>query len=474
MKNTRCMKGARPPKSARYLVVPLLLTGLLASGAVAPGASATSSADARPATSQAAASRPPADDLRTRIAAIAGMRVVKETTVPAGHRSLTLAYRQPVDHRHPARGTFEQRLFLLHKSTTQPMVLYTNGYDLDYQDPAFRTEPTQLLDGNQISVEQRYFGTSRPHPTDWSKLDIWQAASDHHRLIRALKTVYRSPWISTGGSKGGMATVYHRRFYPHDVTGSIAYSAPNNTDDRDDTAEDRFLQRVGTPECRAALTAVQREMLTRRGEMADRYARWAARQGYTLRTVGSADRILELAVLQLPMNFWMHMDEADCARIPRPSAGSDALYAWFEEVLPLAGYSDHFLSPVTASYYQLGTQLGFVDLAAPGLAGMLRYPGIQSTRTYVPRNIPMRFQPGAMPDIDRWVRHHSSGMIFVYGENDPARAEPFRTGKGSRDAHVYLAPHTNHLARIAKLAPRDAAQATAALRRWAAVDGATA
>ncbi|MCL7491008.1 aminopeptidase [Streptomyces sp. MCA2] len=463
-------------KNTRHLLLPLLLTGLLAPGVAAPSVATARTGGTPPAMSPAAVSRPAADDIRARIAAVPGMRVVKENPAPAGYRSFALAYRQPVDHRHPGKGSFEQRLSLLHRSTARPMVLYTNGYDLTYQDPAFRAEPTRILEGNQLGVEQRYFGTSRPRPTDWSKLDIRQAASDHHRLIRALKTVYRAAWISTGGSKGGMATVYHRRFYPHDVAGSVAYSAPHNTDDRDDTAEDRFLRRVGSPACRSALMAVQRAMLgARRAEMTGRLTRWAAGQGYTFRTIGGADRVLELTALQLPMVFWMQKEEADgCGGIPRPSADGDALFAWFEGVTRLPAYSDRHLAPVTASYYQLGTQLGFVSLAAPHLAGMLRYPGIQEMRTYVPRGIPLRFQPDAMPDIDRWVRQHGSELLFVYGENDPARAEPFRTGRGSRDAHVYLAPHTNHLASIDKLAPRDRARATAALRRWAAVDSPTA
>ncbi|MFG2290240.1 S28 family serine protease [Streptomyces sp. NPDC048595] len=462
-------------KNARHLLLPLLLTGLLASGAATPSTAMARPAEGRAAAAHEAAARPDAGDLTTRLSAIPGMRVVREHPAPAGYRSIELRYRQPVDHRHPGRGTFEQRLFLLHRATDRPMVLYTNGYDLDYQDPALRTEPTEILKSNQISVEHRYFGSSTPHPTDWTKLDIWQAATDHHRIVRALRTIYPAAWISTGGSKSGMATVYHRRFYPHDVAGSVAYSAINITDDRDDSAEDRFLERVGSPECRRALTAVQRELLgARRSQTAGRIARSAAAHGDTLRIVGSADRLLEFTTLMLPERYWMGPGEQGCDRIPRPSASSAALYAWFDGVMGLQGYTDTYLRLVTASFYQLGTQLGMTERAAPQLAGMLRHPGIQRIRTLVPRDIPMRFQPRAMPDIDRWVRHHGSELLFVYGENDPVRSEPFTTGPGSRDAHVYLAPHTGHHVSLGKLSPGDRERATATLRRWAGVDGPTA
>ncbi|MGG7571290.1 S28 family serine protease [Streptomyces sirii] len=461
-------------KNAGHLLLPLLLTALLASGAAVPSAATARPAEGRAAAHEAAA-RPAADDLSARLSALPGMRIVKENHAPAGYRSIELRYRQPVDHRHPDRGTFEQRLFLLHRATDRPMVLHTNGYDLDYQDPALRAEPTEILKSNQISVEQRYFGSSTPHPTDWTKLDIWQAATDHHRMVRALRTIYRAPWISTGGSKGGMATVYHRRFYPHDVAGSVAYSALNNIGNRDGTAEDRFLERVGSPACRHALTAVQRELLgARRTEMAGRIARAAAAHGDTLHIVGSADRLLEFTTLMLPERFWMAQGEEGCGGIPGRSATGAALYAWFDGVMSLWGYTDLYVSTVTASFYQLGTQLGMSERAAPQLAGMLRHPGIQRIRTLVPRHIPMRFQPAAMPDIDRWVRHHGSELMFVYGGNDPVRAQPFRTGPGSRDTHVYVAPHTGHHMSLDKLSPGDRERATATLRRWAGVDTPTA
>ncbi|MET7301672.1 S28 family serine protease [Embleya sp. NPDC005575] len=425
-----------------------------------------------PARAQAAAAGAMAEadesDIRALIEAIPGMRVLDEKPVTPGVRYFDLTYRQPTDHLRPERGSFEQRLSLRHVSTRRPMVLYTSGYDLG-AGPSFRSEPTTLVDGNQIYTEQRYFGTSRPDPADPANLNIRQAADDHHRLIQALKPIYRGSWISTGGSKGGMTTVYHRRFYPHDVDGSVVYSAPNNTDDRDDTAYDEFLARVGTPECRAALQTVQREALGRREEMVARYAQWAQVNGQTFDTLGSVDKAFELAVLRLPTMFWMYAGESKCAGAPTPAASSDELYAWVDGISRLAVYTDSSVEFFQPYFYQLGTQLGYMQVATPHLEGLLRYPGIQEVRSYVPREIPLRFEPGAMRDIDRWVRSRGSEILFVYGENDPVRAEPFRLGPGSRDAQVLMAPHAGHSARIDVLAPEDAARATAALRRWARV-----
>ncbi|WP_406278207.1 S28 family serine protease [Embleya sp. NBC_00896] len=431
--------------------------GLVGSGVAVPARAEASATDA-------AAEA----DIRARIEGIPGMRVVGEKPAAPGIRYFELTYRQPNDHRHPERGSFEQRLSLQHRSTQRPMVLYTSGYDLG-AGPNFRSEPATLLDGNQIYTEQRYFGTSSPDPADLANLNIQQAAADHHRLIEALKSIYRGSWISTGGSKGGMTTVYHRRFYPNDVDGSVVYSAPNNTDDRDDTAYDEFLARVGTPECRAALQAVQREALVRRDEMGARYAQWAKEKGQTFETLGSVDKAFELAVLRLPTMFWMYAGEQKCADVPTPAASSDELYAWVDGITRLAVYTDSSVEFFRPYFYQLGTQLGYIQVATPHLDGLLRYPGIQEVRSYVPRDIALRFEPEAMRDIDRWVRLRGSEILFVYGENDPVRAEPFRLGPGSRDARVLVAPHAGHSVSIGALAPGDAARASAALRRWAGV-----
>ncbi|MFD9369199.1 S28 family serine protease [Streptomyces sp. NPDC060020] len=439
--------------TTRHLLALLLMTVLTTTGLSAP-----------------AMAQPADGDIRARIEAVPGMRVLGEQSAAPGQVVLDLGYRQPTDHRHADQGSFEQRLTLVHKSTRRPMVLYSSGYDLG-PSPNRLTEPTELLDANQITTEQRYFGTSRPEDPDWSKLTIWQAASDHHRLVTALKKIYRGAWISTGGSKGGMTAVYHRRFYPQDVAGTVAYSAPNNTDDRDDTAYDARLEQVGTSECRAAIKSAQREALTRRAAMTERYARWAEGEKETFQTIGSADRAFELAVLRLPMMFWMHQPTGGCASVPAATATDDALYTWVARVTQLPVYTDQNLEAFTPYFYQLGTQLGYAQFAAPHLDGLLRYRGVQEMRTYVPRDIPMRFQPSAMADIDRWVRRHGSSLMFVNGENDIAVAEPFRPGNGTSDSYFLNVPDANHHISIAGLRPNEADQATAVLRRWAGGPG---
>src|SRR4051812_20103721 len=91
------------------------------------------------ATAHAAPSRT-GDDILTRLKAIPGMTAQEKTSTLAGYRWFWLDYRQPVDHRHPDKGWFEQRVLLEHKSDTGPMVLYTSGYNTP--ETMFLSEPT--------------------------------------------------------------------------------------------------------------------------------------------------------------------------------------------------------------------------------------------------------------------------------------------------------------------------------------------
>jgi len=419
-------------------------------------------------TASPAAAAPP-DDILARLTAVPGLTVVGEQPAPAPYRFFVLTYTQPADHRHPGQGTFQQRFTLLHKDVSRPMVLHTTGYNVPIR--VFRSEPARLVDGNQISVEQRFFSPSRPDPANWSTLDIWQAATDHHRIVQALKPIYGGKWISTGASKGGMTSVYHRRFYPADVDGTVAYVAPDDAVNREDSAYDRFFTTVGTdPACRQALMDVQVEALRRRAPLEAKYQAWATANGQTFeRSTGSLDRSFEYLVQETPWIFWQYGSQAGCAGIPTAAATDDELYKWFDDVAGWGGYTDQGNEPFVPYYYQAGTQLGWPTQKFPHLAGMLRYPDDDIPRNYVPREIPMRFQPLAMLSVDFWVKLAGSQLLFVYGQYDPWGSEPFRLGPGTRDSFWYQVAGGNHGSNIAQLAATDRDQATTAVQRWAGV-----
>ncbi|CAM5661721.1 Aminopeptidase OS=Streptomyces violarus OX=67380 GN=FHS41_003163 PE=4 SV=1 [Streptomyces violarus] len=437
---------------------------LLTSAATAVTAAGLAATTALPARAAAGAARPGTRDIADALRALPGLRLIEERQdAEPGYRHFVLGLRQPVDHGNPAAGTFEQRLTLLHTAADRPMVLTTTGYHAVLSP--WRSEPTILLGANQLQVEHRYFGTSRPAGTGYAHLTIRQAADDHHRVVRLFRRLYSGAWISTGGSKGGTATVYHRRFHPQDVDGTVVYSAPNNVDDRDNSAYLRFLETVGTPAGREAVKSAQRRLLLKRAEMVARYEAWAAATNDTFRIIGSADQAFEIAVLRVLFMFWQRGSAADVATIPGPEATADELYTWLDDTAGLHFYADTAARRYIPYWYQIGTQLGYGDVPTDHVADLMRHSGGIEARNFVPRDIPMAFDAAAMPDIDRWVRRHGSRLLVVNGTQDPSVAEYF--SPGGRDSGVLWVPGGNHNIEIANLSPADRASAEEALSRWA-------
>lgn len=457
----------------KRLLVSVLLIPMFAIGGLAAPASADAGAGAEASgASGAAHGRSPADDptadIKDRLAAIPGVTITEEKPTTTGHRYFLATYTQPIDHFRPWLGTFQQRFSVLHRGYDRPTVFYTNGYTLG-TSPS-RTEPTRLVDGNQISIEYRYFTPSRPEPTDWSKAGIRQQAADSHKLVTALKRIYQQEWLSTGASKGGMSSTFYRRFYPDDMAGTIAYVAPNNTDVNDYAAYTEFFRNVGTPECRAKLNAAQRELLVRRDRLEPRFVADNKKAGSTFTTLGTPDRAYEGGVLDVVWAFWQYSMEADCAKVPvAATATDDELYAWFDEKEGVTSNSDQSLAQYTAYYYQAATELGAPYFDVSYLQDQLHYDykELYSARAYVPKEIPTVFNPYAMPDIDRWVKREAERIMFVYGGNDPWGAKPFQLGWGSDDSYVYVVPGGNHGSNIGKLPADQSAEATAKVLEWA-------
>ncbi|MDX3326112.1 MULTISPECIES: S28 family serine protease [Streptomyces] len=454
-------------KALRGVLSLAVLIGTVSATGASAGAATAAEPAAKQSSGHTSSSESSSEDIKDRILAIPGMSLIEEKPYP-GYRFFVLNYTQPVDHKHPSKGTFQQRITLLHKDTTRPTVFFTSGYNVS-TNPS-RSEPTQIVDGNQVSLEYRFFTPSRPAPADWSKLDIWQAASDQHRVFKALKKIYSKNWLTTGGSKGGMTATYFERFYPKDMDGVVAYVAPNDVNNKEDSAYDRFFAKVGTKECRDRLNGVQREALVRREPLEKKYKEYAAANGLTFNTVGTLDKAYEATVMDYVWAYWQYSLLADCDTIPAdaPNATDQEIWDSIDGISGFSAYADQGLEAYTPYYYQAGTQLGSPDIKQPWLGKLSRY-GYQPPRTFVPRSIPMKFQPSAMRDVDSWVRNNARNMLYVYGENDPWGAEPFHLGRGARDSYVYTVPGGNHGSKVAGLVADEKAKATAAILRWAGV-----
>lgn len=404
-----------------------------------------------------------ATDLEGKLRCIPGLTVTPQAADPSlpNYQRFELTITQPIDHDHPELGSFQQRVRLLHTRDTAPMVLATGGYNLGVRTG--RTELTRMLEANQIAYEHRYFAASRPVPTDWSKLDIRQAALDAHRIASALHWLYPGRWVNTGASKGGMTSVYHRRFHPCDVDATVAFVAPTSLGAAD-PAYTAFLEQVGGAdhaECRANLVVLQRRLLEQRAQIEPLV------EGTFVHI--PKDKAFELAVVELHFAFWQYTRPGDptygCTAIPPATAAPDEMRAFLELHSPvdvLAGEAS--LDLFHAYYHQAAHQLGAPAPYEAPLADLLRYPGADVPATFIPAGEVTAFDTAAMPDVNDWVKTHGERMLFIYGEFDPWSSREFEPS--SRDSVRYTVAGGNHGASIAQLAEADRVAVSARLGGW--------
>jgi hypothetical protein len=401
-----------------------------------------------------------------RLRQIDGLTVVAELpNPPFGYHAFALEIDQPEDHAAPGGKHFAQQLILLHRADDAPVVVYTTGYYLPGNVRA-RSEPAIIVDGNQIAVEHRFFLPSRPDDPDWDKLTIEQSANDFHAVVRAFRLIYpESAFISTGGSKGGMTVLFHRRFFPDDVDGTVAYVSPISLGGPD-LRYVAFMHAIGLADCRAQLEAFQREALTRREAMVQRMDQ----NGYHYTALGT-DKALEHFTLELSFVFWQYNRPSRCADIPATTATDDEVYNFLNSGVASASLndpSDEEIDQFVPYFYQAGTQLGFPKIDEAPFADLVVYPNTDVAASYTPGLSSVYDDGAAMNDVVDWVKTEGHALLFVYGEYDPWTAAAVDLGNAT-DSFRFLVAAGNHGSRISQLAGVDLATAEAAVRRWARV-----
>ena len=407
-------------------------------------------------------------DIADELKAIPGMTVEERQSQIDGYRFFVLTYDQPVDHTNMGGAHFTQRMTLLHKDYAAPVVVQNSGYNVSLAGR--RSQVTALVEGNQLSMEHRFFVPSRPEPADWTQLNIAQAAADQHRIIQALKVrIYAAnKFLTTGASKGGMTSLFHRRFYPDDVDATVAYVAPfDYPADQVQSPTNRyimFLENVGTdPACRQKLKDFQNLAIARRTAMTTRMNTKATYQ------ILNVDRALEFAVEELPFIFWQYGSQSKCNTIPAATATDDAVFKFLDDTIDVTSYGDDGITDFIPYYHQSATQLGYPTDDESYLVGLM-YPGGDTAAAYVPSTIPVgAYDNGAaMTDVQSWIASSGTRIMLIYGQNDPWSAGAVSLGNAT-DSFKFIAPGGNHGSSIATLATADQDTAVATVLRWAGV-----
>ncbi len=400
------------------------------------------------------------EDVGEKIKCLKNVTVVSDQTVNSNDREFDLQVTQLVDHHNPDGPTFTQRVVLLHRNVTEPMVLYTSGYLIFGRGQSAITSHFQT---NQLLVAHRYFYQALPVPTDWSFLNVEQSADDFHALTVMFKQIYAGPWVNTGTSKGGMTSMYLHYFYPADLAGTVANSAPLSFND-EDARYPEFLNRVGGEAyaaCREGLKDVQITLLKNRELVLK-----SVTGNYT--QVGSADIALEHSVIDLSFGFWQAnlADDAShgCASVPPVGSSVDMALEFFNDMGGTSSLEDSSLQMFMPYHYQAANQLGAPGSQTSHLETYRKYT--YTIGMYIPKGLSISYSNELMRKVDRWSRDEADQVIHIYGEFDPWSAGAFPASETHKNVWKWFVPHGNHDVSFLKLPEAERLQATDILAGW--------
>lgn len=389
-------------------------------------------------------------------------------------------FEQPVDHTDPSKGTFKQKVFLGHKKTDAPVIVELEGYKIWSEKAG---ELAVLLKGNQLTIEHRFFDQSVPEgEIPWEYLTIKQAADDQHEIIQAMKkNVYpASQWISTGISKGGQTTIFHRYFYPEDVDISVPYVAPLNLEYVDPRLG-KFLEKLGTTknnlesifgggssqqDCHYAIRDFQLLCFKNRDRLLPRFKELAAQKGYTYQTAGGEARALNLIILEYPFAFWQWGNS--CEEIPNAEEYDwDEILAYLTKVSAPDFFEDKYIEQMQPFFYAALTETGMYNYDIKPFKKYLEdeKENIDFSFTMPAGVVKKPFNATQMQAINKWLQTDAARILFVYGGNDPWYATEVDLKKNWK-CRKYVRGDMSHTCRIKDFDPVSREDLIDTLKEW--------
>ncbi|NQY06614.1 MAG: hypothetical protein HRT68_10630 [Flavobacteriaceae bacterium] len=375
--------------------------------------------------------------------------------------SYQIILKQNLDHNNPSAGSFNHYIYLSHFDFDAPMVFVTEGYNARYRT----YELSRLFRSNQVIIEYRFYGKSRPNPIPWKYLKNDQAISDYHNIISKLKTLYKGKYISTGISKGGETVLIYKSKYPKDIDVAIPYVAPliNGTEDPRTT---QHINTVGTSACREKIKEFQRALLVKREEIIPIIETYAKENNMNFNEVPFPEA-LEYGTLEFSFSFWQW--GGDCNAIPNPDATAKELFDYLNKIVGIRFYSDAVYHDLLPSYYQHLIELGYYGFDMEPVSDLLQVVKSSSNDRFAPKNIALTYNPNYIQKVRDYVENKGDKILYIYGAYDTWGAcAP--NPKKHVDALKMLLPKAPHSTRIKHFPKQDKELIYRKLRSWLGKD----
>jgi hypothetical protein len=321
-----------------------------------------------------------------------------------------IVLQQPLDHNNREAGTFRHYVYLSHIDESKPTVLVTEGYNAIPKT----YELTKIFKGNQVQVEHRFYGKSRPDAIPWQYLKNDQAIEDYHLLVTRLKRLYTGKWISTGISKGGETALIYKSKYPWDVKATVSYVAPL-IDTQEDPRTETHIKTVGSDTCRAKITRFQRLVLKNREAVMKEINKYAEEKEMSF-TELSIEEVLEYAVLEFPFSFWQWGGK--CNEIPDEKATAKELFDFINGLVGVKLYNDKTYYNLLPSYYQHMVELGYYGFDTTPVMDLLRVVHKPTNLRFAPKGVDLTYDPNYIKEVRDFVENKGNKIIYIYGELD--------------------------------------------------------
>ena len=357
-------------------------------------------------------------------------------------RIMEVMIEQPIDHRNPDGESFKQRVYISHVDPSQPVVLITEGYDAKYY---YTSEITAELRCNQVMVEHRYFGRSKPDSINWDYLDTWQAASDHHRIVTMFKELYSEQWISTGISKGGQTVMYHSFYYPEDVDVRIPYVAPLNYGLEDERIY-AFLDHVGSRKERRKVKRFQNMALKYQEEYLDAFHSFSDKKGYSYDLVGGLEKAYEYCVLEYSFAYWQ-WGYVPSKKIPGKATQAEEVIEHMNRVAGFDYFSDQFIVEYRPFFYQALTEMGYYGYDLDIFEKYLKHVDNPIFTFTIPESVDLSFNDELSVDLQQYINEEAENYIFIYGEYDTWSATAV-SSIGDSNSKIFYKEGGSHRTRI--------------------------
>jgi len=348
--------------------------------------------------------------LRIKLEKIEGLKLWETSARHHFTQAYHLTLEQPLDHFDPLKGTFKQHMYLSHADNDAPFLMETCGYEAH----DFTKEISKMTKGNQLVIEYRYFGNSKPDSIDWQYLRNKQAVEDYHHINTTFKTIYSGKWISSGVSKGGANCITYRSQYPNDVTVTVPYVAPIALK-REDERTTNHINTIGESWCRDSTYAFQRMLLERRDEIIPLLESYAKEKGQTY-SIGY-ETALEYAAYEYTFSFWQWYGK--CDDIPGINPNAQDIFDHVNNTVGWSFYSDKTIERLYASYYQHMVELGYYGFQKKHIYDLIEKVKQPDNLFFVAdaKDIP-EYNGDYMQNVWNYATNKGNNFIYIYGEYD--------------------------------------------------------